>query len=65
MSKEQHKHHEHQHAHPPKSAWHKDWRTWTVVGLMLLAMLAYVLSMDESIGPGADETGTETPAAAM
>lgn len=63
MSKEQHKHGEHQHHHPPKSAWHKDWRTWVVVGLMLAAMLVYVFSVDESVGPGADETGIEAPAA--
>ncbi len=32
---------------------HKDWRTWVVVGLMLAAMAAYLLSLDESIMPGA------------
>jgi hypothetical protein len=65
MSKDQHKHHNNQHHHAPKAAWHKDWRTWVVVGLMLAAMAAYVLSVDETVGPGADETGTEVPAAAM
>ena len=32
---------------------HKDWRTWVIVGLMLAAMAAYLLSLDESIMPGA------------
>jgi hypothetical protein len=49
--------------HKPKKAWHQDWRTWTAVVLMLAAILVYVFSVDESVGPGADETGTETPAA--
>ena len=51
-----HDHHDHQHHdhHPAKSkGLHKDWRTWLVVGLMLAAMLAYVLTMDESLQPGA------------
>lgn len=30
---------------------------------MLGAMLVYVFSVDESVGPGADETGIETQAA--
>jgi hypothetical protein len=51
------------HEHKPKKAWHQDSRTWTAVVLMLAAMLVYVFSVDESVGPGADETGTETPAA--
>ena len=31
---------------------HKDWRLWVVVGLMLLAMLTYVMTMDEAVRPG-------------
>lgn len=31
--------------------WHKDWRTWAVVLLMLGAMAMYVLSLDDSIAP--------------
>jgi hypothetical protein len=61
MSHEQHKHHEHEHK---LKAWHQDWRTWTAVVLMMAAMLVYVFSVDESVGPGADETGTETPVTA-
>ena len=35
-----------------KKGLHKDWRTWTVVILMLVAIAAYVLSDDEALGPG-------------
>jgi ABC-type nickel/cobalt efflux system permease component RcnA len=30
---------------------HKDWRVWLVVGIMLAAMIMYVLTLDESIVP--------------
>jgi hypothetical protein len=30
---------------------HKDWRVWLVVGLMLAAMIIYVLTLDESVLP--------------
>ncbi len=30
---------------------HKDWRVWLVVGMMLAAMFIYVLTLDESILP--------------
>ena len=30
---------------------HKDWRVWVIVGLMLLGMLVYILTLDESIRP--------------
>jgi hypothetical protein len=52
-------HHRDHHANPPEekngAAWrraHKDWRLWLVVGLMLLAMLTYVMTMDEAVQPG-------------
>ncbi len=65
MSKTQHKHNPEHQQHPaPKSAWHKDWRTWVVVGLMLAAMAVYVFSVDESVDPGANEGGTEEPISA-
>ncbi len=35
-----------------KWAPHRDWRVWVAVGLMLLAMVAYVMSFDESLRPG-------------
>ncbi len=44
-----------------KKGIHKDWRTWAVLVLMLIAMMAYVLSMDESIGPSGGQD--EVPAA--
>ena len=50
------------HASTKNSGIHKDWRAWTAVGLMLGAMIAYVLSDDESIQPGGAD-GQEMPAA--
>jgi hypothetical protein len=41
---------------------HKDWRVWVAVGLMLVAMLTYVMSMDESVRPGV-AAGQPMPAA--
>jgi hypothetical protein len=35
------------------SGLHRDWRTWLVIGLMLAAMGAYVITLDESVQPGA------------
>jgi hypothetical protein len=52
-------HHRDHHANPPewenRATWrraHRDWRLWVVVGLMLVAMLTYVLTMDEAVQPG-------------
>ncbi len=52
-------HHRDHHANPPegenRAAWrrvHKDWRLWVIVGLMLLGILAYVMTMDEAVQPG-------------
>ncbi len=60
-------HHDHAGHHadhrPANRGLHKDWRTWTVVGLMLLGMAAYVLSMDEEDQPGG-VTDPAMPAAA-
>ena len=30
---------------------HKDWRVWLAVGIMLAAMIMYVLTLDDSIVP--------------
>jgi hypothetical protein len=58
-----HHDHGHEHHHSGKSkGLHKDWRAWLVVGLMLAAMLLYVLTLDESLQPGAPP-GPEVPAA--
>ena len=47
--------HPHDHQHPPKGPWwkqvHRDWRFWTGVILMIMAMVVYVLSLDESMRP--------------
>jgi hypothetical protein len=63
MSNKQHDTHV-PHQHAPKAAWHKDWRTWVVVGLMVVAMAVYILSLDESEGPAARQTGTQEPISA-
>lgn len=54
-----HGHHEHghqEHGHLEHGRkpwrWHKDWRTWVGVILMLAAMVAYWLSVDERFQPG-------------
>lgn len=43
--------HSHDHAHTQKRGLHRDWRVWVIVGLMLAAMFAYVMSDDESLQP--------------
>lgn len=52
MSAHHHGHADHHEGHTPKRGLHKDWRTWAVVGLMLLGMAVYVLSFDEEEQPG-------------
>ena len=60
MSHSNHKQdHHHQKSHKKKGA-HKDWKTWVVIGLMLLSMLMYVISDDEALPPG-DPDATEQP----
>ena len=57
----------HNHDTPRSSArkgLHRNWRLWVVVGLMLAAMIAYVISDDESLQPGGDPPGEPMPAAA-
>ena len=47
--------HRHDHKAPRANALkglHRDWRAWVMVGIMLTAMLAYVLSLDDSLQPG-------------
>jgi hypothetical protein len=53
-----HDHHHGSHPVPWSQRWHKDWRLWAIVALMLVAMAVYVLSDNESIGP----EGVEQPA---
>jgi hypothetical protein len=54
----------HSHSYNGRKQWaiHKDWRVWTAVILMLLAMAVYVISMDESIQPAGEH---QVPAEAM
>ena len=70
MSKHKPKH-EHDHHHkgkhasgnvrrPDKKGLHKDWRSWVAVVLMIVAIVAYVLSMDDSMWRGGQD---EVPAA--
>ena len=60
MNQHEHPHHKHHDRKYP--GMHKDWRTWLVVGLMLAAMLMYVLSNDEADQPGG-EMAPAVPAA--
>lgn len=53
-----HHHSKHGHAHAGEhesavgiNKWHKNWRVWVVVGIMLLAIGMYVLTLDDSIVP--------------
>jgi hypothetical protein len=51
-----HTKHSHTHSGHNQSAsldkkWHQNWRMWLVVGIMLLAIGMYVLTLDESIVP--------------
>ncbi|MEO8270077.1 MAG: hypothetical protein ABI557_10165 [Aureliella sp.] len=49
-------HHAAGHAAKSKKLIHHDWRFWTAIVLMLLAMAGYVLSLNESVRPvGVDE----------
>ncbi|TWU45883.1 hypothetical protein Q31b_10590 [Novipirellula aureliae] len=54
-SKKPHDGHDHQNAEHVRSVKskkiHHDWRFWTAIVLMLLAMVGYVLSLDESVRP--------------
>jgi len=57
MTQHNHKHSgSHRHEHRDTEEWsarklHKDWRVWLAVGVMLLAIIVYVLTLDESIVP--------------
>ena len=42
----------HGHSHPnSRKGFHKDWRTWVVVLLMLTGIAVYVATFDESLRP--------------
>jgi ABC-type Zn2+ transport system substrate-binding protein/surface adhesin len=42
----------HHHHGPAWKRLHRDWRTWAVVAVMLIAIAAYVLTNSESWQPG-------------
>jgi hypothetical protein len=46
-------HHASHHAHEkPRRQFHKDWRVWTIVIVLLAAMAIYVVTNDEVLRPG-------------
>ena len=50
----------HQHGEPAKSrdrALHRDWRIWLAVGLMLFAMVIYIITQGESVWPFGGPSG--------
>jgi hypothetical protein len=53
----------HEHSHARKRGLHRDWRAWVIVGLMLAAMFAYVMSDDESLRFGGGPPQEPVPAA--
>jgi hypothetical protein len=46
------------HAKPGKKGIHKDWRAWTAIVLMLVAMVVYVATLDEAVQPEGDAEQT-------
>jgi len=54
MASHGHKHaHDHHEGQGPSGIWkpHKDWRAWAALLLMLAAIAAYVLTLDDSLLP--------------
>lgn len=43
-----------------KKAIHKNWKTWTAVALMLAAIVAYVLSLDDEFPPAPGAPSTQS-----
>ena len=48
---ESHRHVRDENSESSSKKFHKDWRVWLVVGVMLLAIIMYVLTLDDSIVP--------------
>jgi len=63
MPHSKHKDHSHRHAEhggrPRK--YHKDWRLWLAVVLMLLGMVIYVVTLDESRPLGESDSKQPVP----
>jgi hypothetical protein len=53
----------HERVRKPRRRLHRDWRAWVVVALMLAAMLAYVISDNESLQFGGGPPQQPVPAA--
>jgi hypothetical protein len=52
MTDHHHGSHHHHGDAPASKPFHKDWRLWLAVILMLIGMGAYIVSLDESNPPG-------------
>jgi hypothetical protein len=48
---------------PAKRQFHKDWRTWLLMALMLAAIGMYVLTLDDSVVP-VSRTGSSSQSSA-
>lgn len=55
---------QHHASHPPKKKPHQDWRIIVAAVFMMIAMIMYVLTMDEADAPAGPMPGTgqEAPA---
>jgi len=60
-----HHHHQHSDSHSQTERWkpHKDWRVILAAVVMLIAMIIYVLSLDERLFPG--DPGSRQPPASQ
>jgi|GEM_PF-1513167 len=47
---------------PSRKKWHRDWRVIAVAILMLVAMLIYVLTLNDSVWPGSRSIKGNRPA---
>jgi hypothetical protein len=48
---ESHRHVREDNTESSSRKFHKDWRVWLAVGIMLAAIIMYVLTLDDSIVP--------------
>jgi hypothetical protein len=49
---------------PAKKKFHKDWRTWLVIALMLAAIGIYVVTLDDAVVP-VSSTGSSNQTSAV
>lgn len=54
----------HSASHPPKKKIHQDWRVIAAAVVMMIAMIMYVLTMDEADAPRGPMPGSEQEAPA-